>query len=62
MYATRHTSMTRPVVILADNGSPWYISGVPGAWWNDDDLHDLGRITGADLEVVDTSRLRSTPR
>ncbi|MCB0874269.1 MAG: hypothetical protein KDC36_12920 [Thermoleophilia bacterium] len=49
-------------MILADNGSPWYITGVPGAWWNDDDLHDLGRITGADLEVVDTSRLRSTPR
>ena len=49
-------------MILADNGSPWYITGVPGAWWNDDDLHDLGRITGADLEVVDTSRLRSTAR
>lgn len=48
-------------MILADNGSPWYVSGAPSPGWDDDDLHDLGRITGADLEVVDTSGLRSTP-
>ena len=46
-------------VILADNGSPWYVSGAPNAGWDDDDLHDLGRITGADFEVVDTRRLRN---
>ncbi len=44
-------------MILADNGSPWYISGAPDPHWNNDDLHSLGRVTGADLEVVDTSSL-----
>lgn len=39
-------------MILADNGSPLYITGAPSSGWNDDDLHDLHRITGADFEVV----------
>jgi hypothetical protein len=43
--------------ILADNGSPWYISGAPNRHWNNDLLHSLGRLTGADFEVVDTSSL-----
>ena len=46
-------------MILADNGSPWYVTGAPDPHWNDDDLHALGRISGADLEVVDTSGLRN---
>jgi hypothetical protein len=44
-------------MILADNGSPWYISGAPNRHWSNDDLHSLGRLTGADFEVVDTSSL-----
>ena len=44
-------------MILADNGSPWYVSGAPNAHWSNDDLHTLARITGADFEVVDTSSL-----
>jgi hypothetical protein len=44
--------------ILADNGSNWFFSGAPDPRWDDDDLHALGRVTGADFEVVDTSRLR----
>jgi hypothetical protein len=44
-------------MILADNGSSWYISGAPSPHWSNDDLHTLGRITGADFEVVDTSSL-----
>lgn len=46
-------------MILADNGSPWYITGAPDSRWDDDVLHELGRITGADFEVVDTSGLRN---
>jgi hypothetical protein len=42
-------------MILADNGSPWYISGASDRHFNDDDLHALGKITGADFEVVDAS-------
>ncbi len=45
-------------MILADNGSPWYISGAPDPRWSNDQLHTLGRLTGADFEVVDTSKLR----
>jgi hypothetical protein len=44
-------------MILADNGSSWYISGAPNPRWSNDDLHTIGRITGADFEVVDTSSL-----
>jgi len=44
-------------MILADNGSSWYVSGAPSPHWSNDDLHTLGRITGADFEVVDTSSL-----
>ena len=44
-------------MIVADNGSNWYISGAPNAGWSNDDLHTLGRITGANFEVVDTSSL-----
>jgi hypothetical protein len=53
------TALKRYGMILADNGSPWYISGAPDPRWSNDDLHSLGRLTGADFEVVDTSKLRS---
>jgi hypothetical protein len=46
-------------MILADNGSPWYISGASNKHFDDDDLHALGKLTGADFEVVDTSHLRN---
>jgi hypothetical protein len=45
--------------ILADNGSPFYITGTPDPGWNDDVLHDLHRIRGSDFEVVDTRTLRN---
>jgi len=48
-------------MILADNGSPWYVSGVSNKRFSDDDLRTLNRITGRDLEVVDTSGLVNTP-
>ncbi len=44
-------------MILADNGSPWYVSGASDPRWNDDVLHALGQIKGTDFEVVDTSGL-----
>jgi hypothetical protein len=46
-------------MIVADNGSSWYVSGAPDPGWNDDDLHQLGRLHGSDFEVVDTSSLRN---
>ena len=53
------TALKHYGMILADNGSPWYISGEPDTRWNDDELHHLQNLTGADFEVVDTSSLRN---
>jgi hypothetical protein len=44
-------------MILADDGSSWYISGAPSPHWNDDALHQLDQLIGRDFEVVDTSSL-----
>lgn len=44
-------------MILADNGSPWYVTGAPSSGWDDDDMHDLHTLRGSDFEVVDTSSL-----
>jgi hypothetical protein len=52
------TAMKRYGLILADNGSPWYVSGAPDPRWSNDELHALGGLSGADFEVVDTSALR----
>jgi hypothetical protein len=41
-------------LILADNGSKWYVSGAPSPHWSNDQLHALGRLAGNDFEVVDT--------
>jgi hypothetical protein len=50
-------ALKRYGMILADNGSPWYVSGAPNPRWSDDALHQLSRLSGADFEVVDTSSL-----
>ncbi|MCA9031844.1 MAG: hypothetical protein KDA66_13605 [Planctomycetaceae bacterium] len=39
-------------MILADNGSDWYISGAPDPRWNDDALRTLRQVKGSDLEVI----------
>ncbi len=55
----------RPIIVAlktygainADNGSAWFLSGVPDERWNNDDLATLRRITGRDFEAVDASGL-----
>jgi hypothetical protein len=39
-------------MILADNGSNWFISGAPDMRWNDDELNTLKNIKGSDFEVI----------
>jgi hypothetical protein len=51
------TALKRYGMILADNGSSWYITGAPNKGWDNDDLHTLGRVNGSEFEVVDTSKL-----
>jgi hypothetical protein len=51
-------ALKRYGMIVADNGSSWYVSGAPDPRWSNDDLHTLGRVHGSDFEVVDTTSLR----
>jgi hypothetical protein len=46
-------------IIVADNGSSWYVQGASNAHFNDDALRTLNHITGDDFVVVDTSTLRN---
>jgi hypothetical protein len=48
-------------VVVADNGSAWYLSGAPDNRWSNDALRALGTLTGADFEAVDTGRLMQSP-
>lgn len=44
-------------LILADNGSNWFISGTPDARWNDTDLNQLKKVPGSAFEVVKLGKL-----
>jgi len=48
-------------MILADNGSAWFISGAPDERWDNDVLHELHRVHGSDFEAVDESWLMVDP-
>jgi hypothetical protein len=43
-------------MLLADNGSAFYLSGAPDPRWDDSDLHTLTQLHGSDFEVVDTGQ------
>jgi hypothetical protein len=40
-------------LIVADNGSDWFVSGAPHPRWDNDQLRQLGRLRGSDFEVVE---------
>jgi hypothetical protein len=44
-------------MLVADNGSDWFISGAPSRGWDNDDLRSLRGVTGENFEVVDESAL-----
>jgi hypothetical protein len=51
------SALKRYGMILADNGSSWYVSGAPSRGWDNDDLHSLHGVPGSAFEVVDSARL-----
>lgn len=52
------TALKKYGMFLADNGSNWYLSGVPDYRWDDDELvSELYRVKGSDFEAVDESGL-----
>lgn len=44
-------------MILSDNGSSWYMSGVPDSRWDNSDLNRLKGVLGSNLEAIDESSL-----
>jgi hypothetical protein len=48
-------------MMIADNGSSWYLSGTTDVRWDDSDLHNLTLLTGSDFEAVDVSSLMIDP-
>jgi hypothetical protein len=48
-------------MMLADNGSAWFISGAPDERWNNDVLRELHQVHGSDFEAVDVSSLMVDP-
>ncbi len=47
-------ALKRYGLIVADNGSSWYVTGAPSAGWNEADLEQLKRVPGAAFEAVQT--------
>ena len=54
-------AMKRYGIMMADNGSAWYISGQPDPRWNDSNLHTLGQLLGSNFEAVDATVLMIDP-
>ena len=46
-------------MILADNGSNWFVSGAPDKRWNDDALGTLRTVKGQDFEVIEMGSVTS---
>ena len=56
------TALKKYGMILADNGSAWYLSGIPDERWNNDDLRALrNHVRGSDFEAVDVLGLMVHP-
>lgn len=55
------TAMKRYGLILADNGSSWFISGAPDDRWDNDVLRELKSIPGSAFEAVDASSMMIGP-
>jgi len=56
------TALKRYGMMLADNGSAWYLSGAPNENWDDDMLvSELWQVKGSDFEAVDISSLMVDP-
>lgn len=47
-------AMKKYGMIVADNGSNWYVGGAPDPRWNDSELAALSSVKGTNFEVVQT--------
>jgi hypothetical protein len=53
-------ALKRYGLIVADNGSSWYITGAPDPRWNDEDLEQIKRVPGSAFEAVQTGSILRT--
>ncbi len=54
-------ALKRYGLIVADNGSSWYITGAPDPRWNDADLEQIKLVPGSAFEVVRTGPILHGP-
>ncbi len=47
-------ALKRYGLIVADNGSPWFITGAPDPRWNDENLEEIKQVPGSEFEAVET--------
>jgi hypothetical protein len=47
-------TLKRYGMIVADNGSSWYVTGAPDPRWNNEDLDQLKNVPGSAFEAVQT--------
>lgn len=50
--------MQRYGLVLADNGSSWFLSGAPDERWDNAVLRELKELQGSDFEAIDVSSLQ----
>ena len=48
------TALKKYGMIVADNGSSWFVSGSTDSRWNDNDLNQLKGVPGSAFEAVQT--------
>ncbi len=54
-------ALKRYGMIVADNGTSWYITGAPDPRWDDEDLDQLKTVPGAAFEAVYTGEIITNP-
>ncbi|HEV2979969.1 MAG TPA: hypothetical protein VGX51_00940 [Solirubrobacteraceae bacterium] len=50
-------ALKRYGLIVADNGSPWFITGAPDTRWNDETLNELKSVPGSEFEAVESGSI-----
>jgi hypothetical protein len=53
------TALKKYGMMVADNGSSWYITGAPNPGWDDNDLDQLKNVPGSAFEVVVTGTIQT---
>jgi hypothetical protein len=53
------TALKKYGMMVADNGSSWYITGAPNPGWDDTDLNQLKKVPGNAFEVVVTGTIQN---